>query len=100
MAALENSSLSDSTQASFEAASLLDSCANLIQARDFEGLKAIAYAPDGFRDDTVRRIVWPFLLSANAALDKGKGKAKEVLHRDESQVALDVHRSFIHLLEG
>lgn len=92
-------SLKSSSSSSEEGVTLIARCKDLVQNEDWQALKEIAYEADGFQEDSVRKVVWPYLLGVRGDV-KGKGKAKEVEHRDEHQVSLDVNRSFIHLLNG
>ncbi|ORY18590.1 rab-GTPase-TBC domain-domain-containing protein [Clohesyomyces aquaticus] len=57
----------------------------------------LATSAHGLVDDSLRRTAWPLLLGCtkHASLDQAPWSTLPA-HRDESQVALDVHRAFVY----
>ncbi|KAI0478995.1 rab-GTPase-TBC domain-containing protein [Xylariaceae sp. FL0804] len=111
----------NATDAAEDGASALDplKCARILAAcdqRDVDGLQALAIEPGGFLSDELRTRAWPVLLGYDperpepedddgSGLGSGDGEKKPGAedswrdlprHRDEDQVKLDVHRSFVY----
>ncbi|SMR62729.1 unnamed protein product [Zymoseptoria tritici ST99CH_3D1] len=68
---------------------------------DLDVLAELASTNGGLVDDQVRRIAWPLLLGCDSSRH-GWNVEWDVLpvHRDEEQVELDVHRSFVYYPEN
>ncbi|CAH1758225.1 10050_t:CDS:10 [Entrophospora sp. SA101] len=59
-------------------------------------LRRLAITGPGFMNDGFRRLCWPLLLHTE---NYNENTTREV-HKDEYQVLLDVHRSFVHYPQG
>ncbi|CAK3811301.1 TBC1 domain family member 20 [Lecanosticta acicola] len=69
--------------------------------RDLEALSDLATSKGGLVEDEVRRAAWPILLACDhqprpTSVDWSRLER----HRDEDQVELDVHRSFVYYPEN
>ncbi|OCK86066.1 hypothetical protein K432DRAFT_377030 [Lepidopterella palustris CBS 459.81] len=72
---------------------IVQACRN----KDLDSLVALATSSYGLVDDELRRAAWPILLGSNNGTCDNQICWKSLpLHRDEDQVKLDVHRSFVY----
>ncbi|KAF2502775.1 hypothetical protein BU16DRAFT_521446 [Lophium mytilinum] len=89
--------LSDSRSLSPAAAEKIAQIAAACSNEDLNALIDLATTKDGLVEDNLRRTAWPLLLgSNNTPLDNQVPWTSLPPHRDEDQVKLDVHRSFVY----
>lgn len=75
-----------------KAAEVIEAC----EPRDVARLAALASTHGGFVNDEVRRRAWPIVLGSDTVIDASEDWKQLPRHRDEDQVALDVHRAFVY----
>lgn len=77
--------------------SILKACRD----HDLPRLSDLATSKHGLVEDEIRRTAWPVLLGYRRDREKNKVPWTSLpAHRDEEQVKLDVHRSFVYYPQG
>ncbi|PNS16997.1 TBC1 domain family member 20 [Sphaceloma murrayae] len=76
-----------------------DKVASIVKACTEQDLTALAFQAStegGFVEDEIRRQAWPILLGSDTTSGQDDDWNNLPPHKDESQVALDVHRAFVY----